>query len=469
MLSPQQFYRRVAFGVNKKDNISNPLDSASTQLSNLTTVNWSHFHPTPMDAIKFNNFIKVSSNKIKQKQGGSENDFQNYLNENNIDQDNFRAELSFRAHNAIHGPSPVLDRFHFFWTNHFPIHGKKVGAPVGPFYRKIIKENLVGNFNNLVKDVITSSAMMRYLDNVDSVGPNSKRAKTHSYEKLGLNENLGRELLELYTISPSAGYSQEDVVNTALILTGWGGDRNWAKINSKGLGDQYAPIVFRNDAHEGGKQKVLGRVYSGGKEKLFNLIDTLCETDHCAEFISRKLAIHFISDNPPNESVEHIKSAYKSSNGNLLKIHQATLEAVWKYAEPNQKIAWPEIWLIQAMKTLNFRAYPLDPKNGADQPMDYKKYSMILDKLGNNPFEHGQPNGYSSLSNDWISPELIDRRIVISIFLQNIFNKNGSKHNILESVSNFIPESEGLKQIASSNMDANIFTKILCHSDFMRI
>ena len=468
MLSPHQFYRRVAFGINDDESKSNPLASAVSQLSNLKTVKWSHFHPTPIDAIKFLNFIKLTSKKIKKEQGGGQNEVDSYFKEKNIDHDNFRAELAFRAHNAIHGPSPVLDRFHFFWTNHFPVHGKKVGAPVGPYYRKIIRESLNGSFSNLVKNVMTSSSMMRYLDNVDSVGPNSTRAKTHAHQNLGLNENLGRELLELYTVSPSAAYSQEDVVNTALILTGWGGDRSWAKNNFPGLGEMYAPIVFRADTHEGGNQKVLGKIYSGGKKKLFNLIDDLCEMDHCVEFISRKLAIHFISDSPSNEAVEHIKSAYKSSKGNLLKLHQATLEAVWKYAEPNQKINWPEVWLIQAMKTLNIRAYPLDPKNGDNNPIDYKKYATILDKLGNNPFEHGQPNGYSSFSNDWISPELIDRRIIISMFLQNIFNQSKSKNNLLDSVTNFIPESKALKQIAASKMDGNIITKILCHSDFIR-
>ena len=88
--------------------------------------------------------------------------------------------------------------------------------------------------------------------------------------------------------------------------------------------------------------------------------------------------------------------------------------------------------------------------------------------MGNNPFEHAQPNGYSSISNDWISTELIDRRIIISMFLQNIFNQSKSKNNLLDSVTNFIPESKALKQIAASKMDGNIITKILCHSDFIR-
>ena len=98
MLSPHQFYRRVAFGINDDESKSNPLASAVSQLSNLKTVKWSHFHPTPIDAIKFLNFIKLTSKKIKKEQGGGQNEVDSYFKEKNIDHDNFRAELAFRAH-----------------------------------------------------------------------------------------------------------------------------------------------------------------------------------------------------------------------------------------------------------------------------------------------------------------------------------------------------------------------------------
>ena len=108
-----------------------------------------------------------------------------------------------------------------------------------------------------------------------------------STDKLGFNENLGRELLELYTVSPSAMYTQEDVENATKILSGWGGDRKWEKMKGyRGLGDQYFPIVFRKDSHAKGSKKVLGKTYKGGKKELFDLIDKLCKTDECATFIA---------------------------------------------------------------------------------------------------------------------------------------------------------------------------------------
>jgi uncharacterized protein (DUF1800 family) len=469
MLSTHQFYRRVAFGLTEKDNIKNPLENSVKQLSNTNSVSWNHEIPTMLDGIKYVVQIKKITNKIRRKEGGGTNDVLKAMEKEGLDDDIWRYEVSFRAHNAIHGSSPVLDRFQFFWGNHFPVHGKKVGASSGPYHRLLIRESLTGTFADLVKNVITSSPMMRYLDNVDNIGESSRFAKDQiksGNSNFGFNENLARELMELFTISPSAGYTQKDVANVTKILSGWGGDKKWQK-KHKSPGDMYCPIIFRKDCHEGGSQTVLGKTYEGGENKLFELIDNLCSMDQCAFFIANKLAIHFISDNPPQAAIEHIRSSFKNSGGNLIAIHQATLEAVWKYGEPNKKVAWPEIWLIQAMKIFNFSLYPLNLSD--DKPMSFKRYHLALHKLGSDPFEHGQPNGYSSVNSDWLSPELMDRRTIIALFVQNMMNKNNAGESLLNKISFSIPDSQALKEIASSQMDPNALVKILCHRDFIRV
>jgi uncharacterized protein (DUF1800 family) len=469
MLTLHQFYRRVAFGLTEKDDIKNPLEDSIKQLSNTNSVSWNHAIPTMLDGIKYVVQIKRITKKVREKEGGGTGDVLKAMKKEGLSDDIWRYELSFRAHNAIHGPSPVLDRFQFFWGNHFPIHGKKIGASVGPYHRLLIRESLTSSFSDLVKNVITSSPMMRYLDNVDNIGESSRFAKDQrksGNNNLGFNENLARELMELFTISPSSGYTQKDVANVTKILSGWGGDKKWQK-KHKSVGDMYGPIVFRKDCHEGGSQTVMGKTYIGGENKLFELIDNLCSMDQCAVFIANKLAIHFISDNPPQAAIEHIRSSFKSSGGNLISIHQATLEAVWKYGEPNKKVTWPEIWLIQAMKILNFRLYPLNLSD--DQPMNFNRYHLAINKLGNDPFEHGQPNGYSSINTDWLSPELMDRRTIIALFIQNMMNKNSTGESLLNKISFSIPDSQALKEITSSQMDPNALVKILCHRDFIRI
>ena len=478
MLSPQQFYRRVGFGLTESDNYTDP-QNAFDQLKNTKTVDWDHPMPKVIDGIKFLVDLKVLENKF-QKEGLGTDALMKHLKENEIDHDIHRVLLPFRAHNAIHGPSPVLDRFQMFWGNHFPVHGKKVSSTTEAYHRITIRENLKGSFANLVKKVITSEAMMRYLDNIDNIAPDSSYAKKMkrqgSTDKLGFNENLGRELLELYTVSPSAMYTQEDVENATKILSGWGGDRKWEKKKGyRGLGDQYFPIVFRKDSHAKGSKKVLGKTYKGGKKELFDLIDDLCAKDECATFIATKLATHFISDNPSKPAIDHIKAAFKKSKGKLTVIHGATLEAVLKYGEPHQKVTWPEIWLIQAMKILDFRLYPLPPfkyieddfnfVGSTGKPIGYQKYDIILQRLGNNPLEHGQPNGYSDLSADWLSSELIDRRVIISMFAQKIVKRR----DFLKNINFSFPESKGLREIAEAKMDKNTLVKLMCHRDFIRI
>ena len=467
MLTPHQYYRRVAFGITKENDLQNPLEDSIKQLTNTDSVSWNHTNPTNLDAIKYGVNLKYIENKVSE-EGGNHVDRMKAFKEAGMVLDPQIEYLPFRAHNAIHGPSPVLDRFQFFWGNHMPVHGRAVNAVADTYHRKIIRDSLTGSFNDLIKNTVTSEAMMKYHDNVDNLDPDSPYSKKHPNQKVGFNENLAREVMELFTISPDAGYTQKDVVNATKILSGWGGDRKWMKDKWRGLGDMYFPIVFRKDSHSKGVKTVLGKKYEGGEKELFEFIDDLCNMDECAQFISTKLAIHYIADNPPKEAVEHIKSTFKKSSGHLPSIHQATLEAVSKYAEAHQKVSWPEIWLIQAMNIFNFRLYPLDPANDDQDPLSCQQYRTLLEKIGNNPLDHGQPNGYADLAEDWLSSELLDRRIIISMKIQEL-TRNIMDKNLLENVSFAMPDSQTLTELASSNMDPNALVKILCHRDFIRI
>ncbi len=465
MLTKHQFFRRVAFGITEKDNIKNPLEDAVKQLTNTNSVAWKHTNPTNLDAIKYKVIVKDLEERVS-KQGGNFEDRKEAYKAAGLEFDIQAQYLPFRAHNAINGPSPVLDRFQFFWGNHFPVDGN--GDPVtDTYHRIIIRNSLTGSFSDLVKNTVTSEAMMCYLDNVDNLDPDSSYAKKHPSQKVGFNENLAREVMELFTVSPSAGYTQKDVVNATKILSGWGGDRKWMK-KWKSIGDMYFPIVFRKDSHSKGVKTVLGKKYEGGEKELFEFIDDLCAMDECAQFISTKLARHYIADDPSKEAIEHIKSTFKKSSGHLPSIHQAVLEAVLKYGEPYQKVTWPEIWLIQAMKIFDFRLYPLNPAENDQDPLSYEQYRIVLEKLGNNPLDHGQPNGYPDLAVDWLSSELLDRRIIIAMKIQQM-NKNMMKKSLLENVSVSMPDSLALKELASSEMDPNALVKILCHRDFIRI
>ena len=167
-------------------------------------------------------------------------------------------ELAMRHHQAIQSDKAVFERFQHFWGNHFAIVDKIKLATfnTGAYQRQTIRNQMDKRFADLVMAATLSFPMMRSLDNFLSRGPNSKFSKNKNRKKKvnGLNENHGRELLELHTVSPMAGYSQKDVINAAYILTGWG---MW----DGGKGQEGKKVSFHGSIHEPGNHTVLGKTY----------------------------------------------------------------------------------------------------------------------------------------------------------------------------------------------------------------
>ena len=207
-----------------------------------------------------------------------------------------------------------------------------------------MEEAILANFNDsfstMLYKVTTHPGMLSYLDNHISAGPNSNQvrwAKANG-EQAGLNDNLGRELLELHTVSPSANYTETDIRNAAKVLAGWGAEpgrvsgdklislaeRN-KEIKKRG-GTLNSWDYFKSDFAEPGNKTIMGKTFGEGKGALRKLTDFLAGHEHTIKYISFKLAQHFVSDNPTQPDLDHIESAWKSSNGNLDKIHTAVIE-----------------------------------------------------------------------------------------------------------------------------------------------
>jgi uncharacterized protein (DUF1800 family) len=208
-------------------------------------------------------------------------------------------ELAMRHYQAIRSNAAVFERFQHFWGNHFAIVDKIKLATfnTGPYQRETIRNQMDKRFADLVMAATLSFPMMRSLDNFLSRGPNSKFSKNKNRKKKvnGLNENHGRELLELHTVSPMAGYSQKDVINAAYILTGWG---MW---DGK-KGQEGKKVSFHGSIHEPGNHKVLGKIYKSkgfsektkGKNQLMDLVEDLCSSPICIDFITKKLCDPFM-------------------------------------------------------------------------------------------------------------------------------------------------------------------------------
>ena len=235
-----------------------------------------------------------------------------------------------RGLDNVHGSAPVFNRFWHFWINYFAVNTEACeGELFGSYYLKI-QGHMTGKFEDLLYDAVWHPAMQVFLQNTQSIGPNSRNAKwkRENGEIATINENLARELLELFTLTPSAGYSQEDVNNVAYILTGYG------RIDDDDADDKY----FSIKPNEPGNHKVLGKVYKqSASKKLRALCIDLAKDPRTALHIATKLSRHFIADEPPTEAIELISDAYIKSDGDLIKVHQATVEAVIKYSKESSK------------------------------------------------------------------------------------------------------------------------------------
>lgn len=308
---------------------------------------------------------------------------------------------------AINGPSPVFERFWQFWCNHFC--ASTVGIHLRPLigaHIQTIRAAMTGSFENLLYEAVNNPAIVYYLDNVYSVGPHSGQGRRFS-----LNENLGRELLELYTVSPAAGYTQKDVIECALILTGWTFSAGPKYRKSANYFRGAKPgRVFNRSMHEPGSRTVMGKTYRAANRtgaQLKALIADLAAHPSTAKFIATKLVRAFVADDPPQDSVDRVAATFTSTKGDLVAVHSAVVDEALTVGPHHGKFAKPSIWLQQAHRTLDVMPTIEMPsarhlKNGL---------VAVYDDLGEPFAAQPQPNGWPDTEADWLSKAMLDRRV----------------------------------------------------------
>ncbi len=291
--------------------------------------------------------------------------------------------------NALTTPTPFHERLVWFWTNHFTVSARRgqCAALIGPFVAEAIRPHVAGRFGDMLLAVMRHPAMLLYLDNAASIGPDSVAGRRG---KRGLNENLARECLELHTLSPASGYTQEDVTSFAAILTGWSID----------LKQSPPGFRFRPAAHEPGPQTLMGRSFPEGEAGGVAALAFLAQHPATHRHLATKLARHFVADDPPPDSVRRIEGALRDTRGDLGAAAAAVvrIEAAWR---PGTKVRAPTDYLVAAMRALDVIEAPL-PTLGA------------LRLLGQPQWAAPQPDGWPDRAADWAAPEAMMRRIDVA-------------------------------------------------------
>ena len=330
----------------------------------------------------------------------------------NVIMENFLGQVAARYQVATYSTESFRERLIHFWANHFAVSMDKVAvaALAGTLENEAIRPNLHLSFYDLVLAAESHPAMILYLDNQMSMGPNSQVAqlakrRANLQRKFDINENLGREILELHTLGVSGGYTQTDVTHFATALTGWsivGEQGGFAAANrlTKDSDSLDGKFLFRAGLHEPGTQTVLGRRYNeSGIDQPRAILKDLSRHPSTADFIATKLARHFIADEPPAAAVTRIAKAFRDSEGHLPTVHAAVVDSVEAWASTPAKFKTPHEFVVSTFRALDYLP---------DKPL------LILqpfESLGQAPFSPGSPAGWTDIAGRWDGSDALMKRI----------------------------------------------------------
>lgn len=324
----------------------------------------------------------------------------------------FLAEIHARGIQQVTTETPFLERLVMFWSNHFAISAEKskLLAIAGSFEREAVRPRVLGTFSDLLLAVEQHPGMLRYLDNIVSIGDDSAMAtdpqvrrrygKNKQTSRMGVNENLAREILELHTLGVNGGYKQADVVELAKTISGW------SVTTREGLGEARGPygFVWYADTHEPGERTILGKHYpAGGLEQGESVLRDLARHPSTADFIATKLARHFTSDEPPASLVRKLRKKFLDDGGELKPLYRALIESDEAWKPDAAKFKRPEEFLISALRA-----------GGLPPPEQPENWAEPLTVLGQAALQPRSPAGWSDRADDWVGSNGLWKRVQLA-------------------------------------------------------
>ena len=391
----------------------------------------------------------------------------------------FRQLINQKILRATYTNNQLQELLTDFWFNHFNVSiSKNACAEFIPAYeRDVIRPKVQGRFEDLLLATAKSPAMLMYLDNFSSSGENTSQPLNEQMRKRkaaqtqmlandstsfkakaikniqqkkksqGLNENYAREVMELHTLGVDGGYTQADVTQAARVLTGWTvypmGDRYGSAIKNtldkmseenlkkKGFVHE-GDFLFAANRHDRAEKVVLGKHFPANKgyEEGVELLKMLAHHPSTAKFISRKIAVRFVSDNPSQKLIDRMAATFREKSGDISEIlvTMVTSPEFWGTEALREKTKSPFELAISAVRSLN-----------ADIRQPYQLYSWI-NKMGQNMYFYQAPTGFPDKGQYWINTGSLLSRMNFGLALasQRI---SGIKINLLALNQNREPES----------------------------
>jgi uncharacterized protein (DUF1800 family) len=362
----------------------------------------------------------------------------------------FQAEMLGRLQAASDAQTGFGERLVLFWSNHFCVSVRKAGVLrilAGPYEREAIRPHVFGRFADMLLAVEKHPAMLVYLDNEQSIGPNSKGGQR---TQKGLNENLAREIMELHTLGVDGGYTQEDVTSLARILTGW---RFARKDNAAAEEGHFA---FQANLHEPGEQKLLGVAYrENGASQGEDALLTLARHPSTARHIAHKLAVHFVSDTPDPALVGRLEKTFRDSEGDLAAVSRALIESPEAWAAEPAKLRTPYEFLAASVRVMGVT-------------MQAPQINGALMSMGQPLWSPPGPNGFPDVTAAWASPEGMKARLDFAARFAQSIPGDTKPSDVLDDVLGPIVSSDTRTAVARAESRAQGFALLLMSPEFQR-
>ena len=377
--------------------------------------------------------------------------------------DDYVAMAGARLNAALTSRSPFVERLVHFWANHFAVSIDKLPViPVaGLLEFEAIRPHVLGKFSDMLIAVEQHPAMLLYLDQAQSIGPDSRAGQAiaaRGGKKRGLNENLAREIMELHTLGVRTGYTQADVTEFARALTGWTvsglGRGPAARMLGGGPAGEFA---FAELIHQPGERTIMGRRYGAdGERQARAILLDLAANPATAKHIATKLARHFAGDDPPQAMVDRLTRAYLKSGGDLPTVYRAMIDSPEAWAAQPLKFKTPWEWSVSALRALDQTEIEPDVAGA------------LMTQLGQPTWKPGSPAGFDDIAASWAAPEALVRRVEVA---QRIADRVGSSVDPRAIAEKVLPGSLGeptRTAIARAESPAEGLALLLVSPEFVR-
>ncbi|WFP76360.1 DUF1800 family protein [Mesorhizobium sp. WSM4906] len=369
-----------------------------------------------------------------------------------VEADIYRDEAQARFDRALGAAPGFVERLVGFWSNHFCVSvakGQIVRACAGAFEREAIRPFVLGRFADMLLAVEHHPAMLFYLDNQQSIGPDSRAGKRRGR---GLNENLAREILELHTLGVGSGYSQADVTSFAGMLTGW------TIAGRKGRLGEPGTFVFNANAHQPGEAVLLGKTYpAGGMGQAEAALNDIARQPATARHIATKLARHFLADDPSPQSVAHLAEVFTKTDGDLRALALALVDLPEAWSMPLTKLRSPFDYVVAVRRAI-----------GASAGNEPQRTLRWLRALGEPLWQPPGPNGFSDRTDNWASAEGLKTRLDIAWQAARQADNVGNPDAMLSTLIGASASAETREAVARAESKQQGLALLLIAPEFQR-